>query len=760
MTEPSSSLTELDVPSLDEARTPRAPINQPRYTPVEAGEEIHILDYVKVLYKRRWLAVSVFSVIVLGTLIYSLTTTPVYQARARLLIEADDPNVVSFKSVIDEQQAKADYYTTQYNILQSRSLARKTLEELKLWDKAPFGGKDQKPSFSLRSLPSQAIGAIAGLFVSKSEGAEAVVDETTTQSAAIDQLLRGLRVTPIRNSRLVDVAYQMPDPAMATQIANSIAANYIEQSLDYKLGASKDASGFLSAQLAEQRKQVEAAELALQRYREQNGAISKDDGENIVVQKLTQLNAEVTKAKTERIQQEAMYRQLSQNSNDIAAIETFPAILSNQFIQQQKSVLADLLRQQAQLSETYGERNERIIKIKSQVEDARAKLNTEIQKVLQGVKTEYQAAVAREAGLVQALNEQKAEALRMNGKAIEYNVLSREVESSRQIYDALMQRSKETGVSGALRSSNIRIVDAAEKPRAPISPNRSLNMLIALFGGGVFAVGLAFFFEYMDNRLKTPDEIRQYLGLSHLGMLPLLPKPEGPEGEEARLLNNAMPTNFLEAFRVIRTNVVFSCTESGGQALLVTSTSPGEGKSIVASNLAISLAQTRKRVLLIDADMRKPKVHTAFGLSQEPGLSNLLVGEVKASAAVSTSSVPGLWVMSAGRTPPNPAELLGSERLTGYLNTFKQHFDWVVIDSPPVMAVADASVVAHETAGVIFVVGAEMTSRHAALRAVQQLESTGAKFLGAVLNKADLERNSYYYSEYYKREYAQYYSAG
>jgi succinoglycan biosynthesis transport protein ExoP len=343
----------------------------------------------------------------------------------------------------------------------------------------------------------------------------------------------------------------------------------------------------------------------------------------------------------------------------------------------------------------------------------------------------------------------------MNRKAIEYSVLDRDVQSNKQLYESLLQRAKETGISSELRTSNIRVVDHAERPAAPVVPNTLLNLVLALAGGGVFAGSLAFFFEYMDNRIKSPEEIKTHLGLPCLGLLPALsPKLAGGAYP---LVSNGVPLMFSEAMRAIRTNILFSSSTPGAQTLVVTSTGPGEGKSIVASNLAISLAHADSRVLLIDADMRKPKVHDIFSLPQEPGLSNLLVGQVKANETVRSTSVTGLWVLTAGRTPPNPAELVGSKRFRDFLGSLNERFDWIIVDSPPVMAVTDAVVMAHAASGVLFVVGAEMTNRHNANRALDQLQQAQARFVGAVLNRVDLEQNPYYYSHYYRREYSAYY---
>jgi capsular exopolysaccharide synthesis family protein len=342
----------------------------------------------------------------------------------------------------------------------------------------------------------------------------------------------------------------------------------------------------------------------------------------------------------------------------------------------------------------------------------------------------------------------------MNRKAIDYGVLARDAESSRQVYNSLMQRAKETGVSGELRSSNIRIIDRAEQPRTPVSPNRTLDILLGIVGGLVLAVAFAFFYEYLDNRLKDPDEIRACLGLAPLGMLPALGqhRTTGP-----LLLSNGVPPNFSEMFRTIRTNILFSSPEGAPRTLAVTSTGPGEGKTLVSSNLAVACALAGQRVLLIDADMRRPQMHDLFEVELSPGLSNIIVGDAKASAALQKTSVSGLWVMPAGRTPPNPVELLGSARFREVLASLSQHFDTIVIDTPPAMVVADPLVVATIASGVVFVVGAEMTSRHTARAVIDQLERGNARILGAVLNRVEFGKNRYYYSRYYGSAYGTYY---
>jgi succinoglycan biosynthesis transport protein ExoP len=732
--------------------------------PEPAGDtEVHLLKYVKVFYKRRRMAFTAFLLVVGGVTVYTFTTTPMFEARTRLLIEAENQNVVSFKAVLDEDQTRADYYQTQYNLLQSRALALRTIEELKLWDTPPFGGTNDG-RFSVKSIVRSVPVALGLVTAQTPEAAGPALTandapggpaETVSQSRAIEAFAAALTVAPVRNSRLVDVKFDLPDGALAASVVNALAKNYITQNLEYKFMASKDASDWLGQQLGEQRKQVEDAEKKLQQYREQNDSISMKDSENIVVQKLSDLNGAVTLAKTERFQKEAIYRQVESLRGTPAALDTFPAILANTFIQQQKTELTQLQSQSAQLGENLGPNHPEMVKLRSALRLTQAKLDGEIGKVVQGVKNEYLASLAKENSLTAALNAQKGDALAMNRKAIDYSVLDREVQSSRQIFDSLMQRAKETGVSAELKTSNIRVVDRAQTPMKPVSPRKGLNLLLAVFGGSLLACGLVLFLEHIDSRIKTPDEVTLHLQLPHLGLLPALNAKQFDNVYP--LISGNAPPNFGEAFRDLRTNVLFSSADGGSRSIVVTSTGPGEGKSLVAANLAISLAQATQRVLLLDADLRKPQVHDIFQVSQQPGLSNLLVGDAKASESVRKTDTPGLWVLTSGRIPPNPAELLGSQRFKELLVSVKEHFDWVIVDSPPVMAVTDARLVAQQATGVLFVVGAEMTSWHAAKRALDHLEYVQARFVGAVLNRVDLQRNAYYYSDYYRREYVAYY---
>jgi capsular exopolysaccharide synthesis family protein len=543
---------------------------------------------------------------------------------------------------------------------------------------------------------------------------------------------------------------------MAALVANTIANVYIEQNLEAKFQAVKETSDWLTQQLEEQRKNVQSSEAALQRYREQHEAVPTEERQRMAQQKLTDLNTAVTRAKTERIEKEAIYRQIDANPPNAQALDIMPAVQSNGFIQDLKGQLVAAQRQERELAVTLGDLHPTLVAARATVKDLETRLQAERAKVVETVRAEFLAAQNEEVQLMQALQDLQREMLLMRRKEMDYDVLQRDATSDRQVLDSLVQRAKETGVTGELRTSNIRIIDAADVPRNPVSPLLRRNLMLSSLVGFILAVCFAFFAEYLDTRIKSPDEIKTYLRLPCIGLLPALPSAAAGD---APLLNNGVPSTFKEAFRAVRTQVLFAGSAEPVRSIVVTSTRPGEGKTVVATNLALGLAMTGHRVLLIDADLRRPRIHDVFNVPQEPGLSAVVLGTKRAREVAHQSQIPGLWVLPAGAIPPNPAELLSSTRFKDLLKGVSTQFDWVIIDSPPVMAVTDASVLAHLASGVLFVVRSEGTSRPAAMAAIEQLEAAQARFVGAVLNRVKLDRNSFFYSQYYSREYRDYYAS-
>jgi capsular exopolysaccharide synthesis family protein len=714
----------------------------------------HISDYFRVIYKRRWIAGLMF----LGVFVYgsvtSLKKTPIYEARTQLLIDVELRRATSLNAVLQDSNGwyDDDFYQTQYRILQSRALAWATLQSL--------GMATAPASRAADAQPQQSRGLIEWL--AESLGAPRRIDppagdETTWQSQQVDVFLGGLVVEPVRNSRLVNVRYRSADPLFAARAANALAEQYKQQGLNLRLLASKEANSFLSEQLDDQRLRVQEAEEQLQAFKERYGAVAVADGQSsIVVQKLTDLSGELTQARLVRIEKEALYQQLAKAQGNPAALETFPAVVANPQVQKVRSDIAALESQDAQLEArglgpNFGER----VNIAAQLQAKRRELDGLIATVVQTIRSEFEVARTQEQSLADQLESQKTESLQFDRRGIEYLALEREATSARQLFDNLMMRAQETGVTGEFRGSNVQVVDIAEVPRYPILPNTRRDLLFSLMAGLVLAIGLAFGLEYLDNRIKTPDEVKTYLKLPFLGLIPAVPTKE--TGGQSPLLDNGAPPAFAEAMRSIRTAVVFSSAAEGSRTVVVTSTAPSEGKTLVSTNLASALGQTEQRTLVIDGDMRRPRVHEVFGCAQEPGLSNVLVGTAQLRTAIRQTSNPQLSVMPAGHIPPNPAELLGSAKYRRLLEELGQDYDWIVIDAPPVMAVTDAAVVANGASGVVFVIGAEMTPRRTAQTAIEQLTAARAKIIGAVLNRANVRRHSYYYAPYHRKDYTQAY---
>jgi capsular exopolysaccharide synthesis family protein len=720
--------------------------------PHTSAHSKHVSDYLRIIYKRRWTAVLGLLVVFVSGAFKSLRTTPIYQATTQVQIEMASRGSGTISSVVEAQQGfsfvEEDFYQTQYRILQSRALAWKAITSLGLQPTT----KGSQPALALEpSWFQKTIAWSADLIGAAQAIAPPPADETTAQSESIDGFLGGLSVEPVRNTRLVLVKYRSADPLFAARAANAVAEEYRAQNMQASFMASKETNAWLAQELDAQRKVVEASDRKLQEYKESHDAAAVGDRQNIVVARLGDLNAELTRAKTERYSRESLYLSLQSAQAAGADLDAFPSLGTNDLVGKLKIQLNDLQQERVKMLDTYLAVSPDVQQKERQIAAVKAELTREIGKVIESARIEFEAAKGKEMAHARALEEAKKEQLGLGRKEVEYASIEREAAGNRQLYDNLLQMAKQTGVTKQYNRSNISVIDAAEVPRAPILPRRSRDLSMAFMGGCLLALALVFGFEYMDSRIKTPDDIKAHLGLSFLGIVPTV-KADGPI-----LLDGTATPAFAEALRAVRTSVIFSSADEGARTIVVTSTAPHEGKTSVATNLACALAQTEQRTIVIDADMRRPRVHEVFARPQEPGLSNVLVGTTRLKDAILVSSVPHLSVLAAGHLPPNPAELLGSNKYIEILDELQQQFDWIVIDAPPVMAVTDAAVIAHNATGVMFVVGAEMTPRRNAIAAVEQLTAARARFIGAVLNRVNIQKHSYYYAPYYRKDYSRAY---
>ncbi|HXT69803.1 MAG TPA: polysaccharide biosynthesis tyrosine autokinase [Vicinamibacterales bacterium] len=718
----------------------------------------HFTDYLRVLYKRRWVAAGAFTLVFAYSATTSLRKTPIYEATSQLLIEKDAKRAGSLSTVLQESEGwyDDDFYQTQVRMLQSRALAWRALQSMGMADAPSAKEREALAEAAAKRNQGGILRSLADLLGAPRAIEPPSADETGWQSARIDRFIGGLIVTPVRNSRLVNIRYQSPDPALAARAADALAQAYIAQGLSFRALASKDANQFLADQLKEQRTKLDDSERALQAYKEKHGAVALTDPQNnIIARKLGDISAEVTRARNERLEKEQLHKTLIELRKDPAKLDTFPAIRANAAIQRLRTDVAELKNRDAQLAVTFGENYSERRTIAASLTTKSEQLQQEVGKVVESIRNEYEIALGREQALEKQLQDQKAESLSQDNVAIGYLALEREAVSNRQLYNDLMSRAKVTGVTGEYKGTNVQVIDAAEMPRTPVLPDHPRDLTFGLMTAFLLAVGLAFGMEYLDSRIKTPDDIKAYLGVPFLGLVPVVP-PKEQQGISP-LLARGVPPAFSEAMRAVRTAVLFSTAADGARSVMVTSTAPSEGKTVVSTNLGEALAQAEQRTLIVDGDMRRPRVHDVFEVAQEPGLSNVLVGAVDVTAAIRSTSNPFLWILPAGHIPPNPAELLGSARYRKLLADLGKDFDWIIVDAPPVMAVTDAAVVSNGVGGVVFVVGAEMTPRRTAQNALEQLASARAKVIGAVLNRVDVHRHSYYYAQYYRKDYTRAY---
>jgi capsular exopolysaccharide synthesis family protein len=507
---------------------------------------------------------------------------------------------------------------------------------------------------------------------------------------------------------------------------------------------------WLSEELQRQESRVEDSERAMAEYRAGHNAGSLRDRENIVTSRLNQLNESATRARTARAQKESLYKQI-EALGPAAAAETVPAIASNPSVQSIKATVAELQRQKTLLSERYGDKHPEIVTVMASIQDATRQLNIELSKAVEAIRHDYESAVLEEKTLAQALSDQQGVAADLDRKGVAYTVMEREAQSNRQLYETLLQLEKELQVLANSRGNNVRLIDRAAIPSAPFAPNINRSLMLGGFAGLLVAFGLVFALDSFDDTIKSAEDITRKLGLPCLGLVPdVRPRSDRP------VVSDISSGDFGEAIRSLRTSVAFSSETEGSAVILVTSAQPLEGKTTTACNLAMAMAYGGARVLLVDADLRRPSVHNGFGLENRVGLSDVLAGRTPLTSAVSRLASPdNLWVMTAGDPPHNPSELLGSKRMESLFEQMRTGpFEWVIIDTPPVLAVTDASILAREATGVAFVLGASMTRRRLAERAIETLAIGGPRILGAVLNRVESSRETYSYSDYRRRDLA------
>jgi len=706
-----------------------------------SGATLYLRFYWDILLKHRWTVLTVVFLVTTLVAIVSFKTAPVYEATARVEIEGETPEVQSFNDLFrnNGNSMEDTFLQTQVRVLRSDNLAWQTIEELGLAGNPRF-----IPAGELTERPTPK-------------------SPTARQTLLTRRFKSGLRVELVRDTRMLEISFQSEDPQLAARVANALVRNYAEYNFRKRYNATRQASGWMEQQLDELKAKVEKSQQALVDYERQNAIVNVSDKQNVVEQRLADLTRDLTNAQSDRVQKESLYELARANASEVAFIA------QNELLQKLEEKSADLKAQYVDALGQYGPNFPKVVRLRDQVNEIQSLIDRERRRIVEKIRNDYMAASGREKLLMAAVARQKAEVGTLSQLLIQHNILEREFETNQQLYDNLLRRLKDATVSAGLRATNIHQVDTALPPTVPVRPRKLRDTALGLMVGVILGVTLAFVREGLDNSIKSADDVERLTSRPVLAIIPAhspgltkswLERRRDKDALETRRVELAVvrePGSALaEAFRALRTSVLLSSAPQPPQALLVTSSQPGEGKSCTTLNLGLALAQRGGQVVIVDADLRQAAIGPTLGLVAEKGLSSLLTGADGLDEVLQRVEwVPNLWVLPAGARPPNPAELLSSTSMESMLNELRRRFDHIVMDSPPLLLVTDPTILSNLVDGVVLVVENEATTRGALIRACRVLESAGGRILGVVLNKVDM-RHDGYYGRFYRR-YSYYY---
>lgn len=701
-----------------------------------------------ILLKHQWLILATAFILTLVVAIYSYRLKPVYQATARVDVEAEEPLLQSLNDLFRTEQADDSFLSTQIAILQSDNLAWQTIQELGLAKgTAPGPNSD---------------GGVLGT-------------SSAARNNAVAAFRSGLSVQRPKDTRMFLVSYESNDPREAATIVNTLVKNFTENNFRTKYDATHQATGWMEQRLDELKLKVEKSEEAMVNYERQNNIANIGEKQTAEESQFEDMSKTLTAARTERLTKESIYRIAANNGSALGSISagtSLGGLLAKEL---------DLQQQYSEITSHYGPTYPKALALQDELKDLQKLITRERGQLVENLRADYLAADQRVKGLTAAVAEQKDQVDKMNQLLIEHNLLKRDFEGNQQLYEDLLKHLKDANVSAGLRATNIRVIDQASVPSAPIRPNRTRNIEFGLAAGLILGIALAFTREALDNSIKNAQEIEKLTSLPTLSIIPLGSTPvlrksrllhfgNGHNGH-SNGLGSAIEMAVLkkpgaaisEAYRALRTSVLLSTADRPPQVLLITSSQPSEGKTATALNLAVTLAQKGSRVLIIDSDLRRPGMAKALGVRNENGLSEILtsVREYDEKLLQRVEGLDTLFLLPAGPYPPNPAELLCSLKMESLLAHLRKRFDHIILDSPPVLPITDATILSSLADGIIVVVECEGTTRAALSRACRIIEHSGGKILGTVLNKVDTRRDGYYgyryYHGYYSYQYTAYY---
>jgi succinoglycan biosynthesis transport protein ExoP len=726
--------------------------------------EPELKRYVGVLRRRIWVVVTAFVIVATLGAVYAFKATPIYQGVAKVLIEKQSPRLMNFQDVVQMEVADQDYYKTQEELVQSRAVLERALAQPGVAELPEVTGEGGgQPSLLGRMVGevTRTISAVLGL-------------SPASPPEPWERLRKYLEVEQVRDTHLLLVKVESENAARAAQLANAVAGSFEKYHVERKRETTNEAFLFLDEKQKQQGERLAQAEDALQQFREQAQVVSLDvaDKGNPVLVRLDQLNDQLTKAQLQRIELEAQFlvvEKALKNGGEAAGVAneslfSLPAVRADPAVSALRTSLVEAEKELATLSDTYGPQHPQLQAVAAKVNLLRAKLEDALSQLVGSLSAQLQMLSNQEQELRQQYDEQNQLALELSKQSLTFSRLQSEVERQRRLFDVLVERMREVDVTAGYAKTNVEVVDQADTPKVPVRPKKARTVILSLVLGLFLGVCSAFFFEYLDDTVKTPEDLEERVGIPVLGFVPDMDtKRVSMDGFSYRgVVSMVEPTSSAaEAYRNIRTSLFFSAPAEETKVLVITSGGPGDGKTTTATNLALIIAQSGKRVLLVDADFRKPMVHKVFNLESKVGLSTVLVGEAGLEEAVQKARrdgkvVENLDILAAGPKPPNPAELLDSEATRRFLNEARQAYDRIILDTPPVLFVADASIVSAIADGVIMVVKSATNTRSLAARAREQLAGVKARILGGILNDVIVSRLGYYYSDYYYYGYSRY----
>lgn len=699
-----------------------------------ADDGVHLRDLWHVVVKRKWSILTFFLIVVVATAIGTLMQTPLYRAEVTLKIDTEASKIIPFRDGVQFDTGDPDYFQTQLELLKSRTLAERVVAQMNLRPAAvsPPVARPWWEEIVRREVPNEAP-------PSADEAAKAA------SRGAADAFRAGLVVAPLRGTKMVKVSYVSASPRLAADILNSLAQSFIAFNLEQRYDASAYAKTFLEEKLAETKAKLEANERALIEFQRENGIINVDERQTVLSSTLADYSAAANRIEQDRSKAEALFDLIRTNP------ESAPQVLESRTVQALKEQRTKLQAEYADGLRIYKAGFPKMQQLKAQIDEIDRSIQAEVDAVRKSVETAYRSLLGQQRSVNARLEQTKKEVLDLQGRSIRYNILKRDVDTDRAIYNGLLQRLNEVGVTGGTGANNITVVDRAEVPAAPFKPDLGQNLLTAMLLGLMGGIGLAFFLEHLDDTIRTPEDMEKLTQLPVLGVVPRMPSQQAADARALAMVAHAdVRSAFAEAYRSVRTALQFSTREGMPGSFMVTSTSKGDGKTTTALALAINSAQTGRPVLLIDADMRHPSLHRALGLDNARGLSNYLSSDVPALGVVRATEIPNLFVIPAGPMPPNPVELLSGPKFLSMLGQLGGRFSQIVVDSPPVLGLADSIVLGDQVGAVLFVVAAASTRKAHARAALKRLRQANVHPLGAVMTKLDLRDGMYgYESAYY-----------